>query len=140
MSIPPAIKQKDIVLPNMDEENELQKMLEAHKKFYFPVDDDDIQSGLRVAIELKPGGSNEDAFFILPEKQAVLQSIMFIQTAIDQLKRYLPTICSRALEISKEKQNKIFDVLDKIDEFLALDSQDLSIEGDLQLPSGFSKD
>lgn len=35
---------------------------------YHPVDDDDIQIGTRDAIELKPQNSNEDAFFIMPEK------------------------------------------------------------------------
>lgn len=34
---------------------------------YTPVDVDDIQSGTRDAIELKPAKSNEDAFFIIPE-------------------------------------------------------------------------
>ena len=34
---------------------------------FYPVDDDDIQSGTRDAIELKPARSNEDAFFIIPE-------------------------------------------------------------------------
>jgi hypothetical protein len=42
------------------------------------VDDDDIQSGSRDAIELKPARSNEDAFFMIPENPSVLQSILFI--------------------------------------------------------------
>jgi hypothetical protein len=70
---------------------------------FYPVDDDDIQSGSKDAIELKPAKSNEDAFFIIPEKPEVLKSILFIQISIDLLKKYLPTICSRSLEISKEK-------------------------------------
>lgn len=37
------------------------------EKLYCEVDDDDIQSGTRDAIELKPSRSNEDAFFIMPE-------------------------------------------------------------------------
>ena len=45
---------------------------------FFPVDDDDIQNGSRDPIELKPLKSNEDAFFILPEKEEVLRSILFI--------------------------------------------------------------
>ena len=78
------------------------------------VDDDDIQSGTREAIELKPEKSNENAFFIIPENKSMLQNILFIQTAVDQLKKYLPTICSRTLEISKEKSLKIKDLLDRI--------------------------
>lgn len=72
-------------------------------RLYWPVDDDDIQAGSRDAVELKPTRSNEDAFFIIPEDPSVLRSILFIQTAIDLLKKYLTTICSRNLEISKEK-------------------------------------
>jgi hypothetical protein len=34
------------------------------------------------------------------------------------LKKYLPTICSKNIEISKEKQNKIHDVISKIYAFL----------------------
>jgi hypothetical protein len=53
----------------------------------------------------------------------------------------LPTICSRNLEISKEKQTKIFDVLDRIEEFLVGDTRDsFSGDGDQDLSSGFSKD
>lgn len=108
---------------------------------FWPVDDDDIQSGTRDAIELKPARSNEDAFFILPETQGVLQSILFIQTAIDLLKKYLPTICSRNLEISKEKQTKIFDLMARILDFLLGDTQVSEIvEGEVDIGSGFSKD
>lgn len=89
---------------------------------YNPLDDDDIQSGSRDAIELKPARSNEDAFFIIPENPETLKSILFIQISIDQLKKYLPTICSRSLEISKEKQIKINGLFDKIEEFLFQDN------------------
>ena len=108
---------------------------------FWPVDDDDIQSGTMDAIELKPARSNEDAFFIIPETQGVLQSILFIQTAIDLLKKYLPTICSRNLEISKEKQTKIFDLMARILDFLLGDTQVSEIvEGEVDIGSGFSKD
>jgi len=108
---------------------------------YWPVDEDDIQSGSRDAIELKPARSNEDAFFVHPENQKRLQNILFIQTAIDLLKKYLPTICSRNLDISKEKQTKIFDVLDRIDEFLVGDTREsFSADGDQDISTGFSKD
>lgn len=86
----------------------------ANEVLYQPVDDDDIQSGSRDAIELKPARSNEDAFFIINEDDNVLQNILIIQSSIDQLKKYLPTICSRSLEISKEKQNKIKEVFNNI--------------------------
>jgi hypothetical protein len=53
----------------------------------------------------------------------------------------LPTICSRNLEISKEKQTKILDGLDRIEEFLVGDTRDsFSGDGDQDLPTGFSKD
>ena len=98
---------------------------------FYPVDDDDIQSGTSDAIELKPARSNEDAFFIIPENPQVLQCILFIQISIDLLKKYLPTICSRNLEISKEKQIKIFGLLDKIEEFLSGESkEDHILQGD----------
>ena len=108
---------------------------------YSPVDIDDIQSGTRDAIELKPAKSNEDAFFIIPENEAYLQNILFIQTAIDLLKKYLPTICSRNLEISKDKQTKIYDVLNSIEDFLLGDTKEnlLKIE-DAKISTGFSKD
>jgi len=67
--------------------------------------------------------SNENAYFIIPEHSSALKNILFIQTSIDLLKKYLPTICSRNLEVSKEKQTKIFDVLDKIKEFLVGDTK-----------------
>lgn len=71
----------------------------------------------------------------------MVQNILFIQTAIDALKKYLPTICSRTLEISKEKQTKIFEVLDRIDNFLLGDTQTQSHQIINQnLSSGFSKD
>jgi hypothetical protein len=110
-------------------------------RLYWPVDDDDIQAGSRDAVELKPSRSNEDAFFVIPENPSVLQSILFIQTAIDLLKKYLPTICSRNLEISKEKQTKILEGLDRIEEFLLGDTRDsITGDGDQELPAGFSKD
>ena len=66
---------------------------------------------------------------------------MFIQTAIDLLKKYLPTICSRNLEISKEKQTKIFDLLARVLDFLLGDTQVSEIvEGEVDIGSGFSKD
>ena len=91
------------------------------EKLYCEVDDDDIQSGTRDAIELKPSRSNEDAFFMMPEGSGMIQNICFIQTAIDLLKKYLPTICSKNLEISKEKSTKIFELLDRIYDFLVGD-------------------
>jgi hypothetical protein len=48
------------------------------ENLFCPVDDDDIQNGSRDPIELKPQKSNEDAFFILPERKEVLESILFI--------------------------------------------------------------
>lgn len=42
------------------------------------VDPDDIQNGTRDAVELKPERSNEDAFFLIPEKKGTLDSIFFI--------------------------------------------------------------
>ena len=111
------------------------------EKLFCEVDDDDIQSGSRDAIELKPARSNEDAFFIIPESVTMVQNILFIQTAIDALKKYLPTICSRTLEISKDKQTKIFEVLDRIDNLLLGDTQTQSHQIINQnLSSGFSKD
>mgnify|MGYP006089436123 CR=1 FL=1 len=53
----------------------------------------------------------------------MVENILFIQTAIDLLKKYLPTICSRTLEMSKDKQTKIFEVLDRIDTFLLGDTK-----------------
>jgi hypothetical protein len=52
----------------------------------------------------------------------------------------LPTICSRNLEISKDKQTKIFDLLDKVLKFLVGDSQDTVDDEDLVLGGGYSKD
>jgi len=48
------------------------------EKLFNEVDDEDITSGSRDAIELKPARSNEDAFFILPEGTAMVESILFI--------------------------------------------------------------
>lgn len=109
---------------------------------YYQVEADDIQSGSRDAIELKPARSNEDAFFINPENPSVLRDILFIQTAIDLLKKYLPTICSTHLDISKDKQTKIFDVLARIDDFLVGDTRGgFYGNGDQDvLKNGFSKD
>lgn len=75
----------------------------GHEVLYVPVERDDIISGTRDAIELKPIMSNEDAFFMIPETEEVLQSILFIQTSVDLLKRYLPIICSSNLVTSREK-------------------------------------
>ena len=64
-----------------------------------------------------------------------------INQFIDLLKKYLPTICSRNLEISKEKQTKILEGLDRIEEFLVGDTRDnIASDGDQDLPTGFSKD
>ena len=89
---------------------------------FWPVDDDDIQSGTREVIVMKPLKTNENAFFIIPEEQGILKSILFIQTAIDQLKKYLPTICSRTLDISVEKKNKIKDIINRIRLFIIGDT------------------
>ena len=71
----------------------------------------------------------------------MLKSILFIQTSVDLLRKYLPTICSRNLEISKEKQIKIFSLLDKIEEFLLGESsEDHILQGDARVSTGFSKD
>jgi hypothetical protein len=68
-------------------------------------------------------------------------NILFIQTAIDLLKKYLPTICSRTLEISKDKQTKIYDVLNSIEDFLLGDTKDNPIKLDeIKISTGFSKD
>lgn len=91
--------------------------------YYLPVDDDDIQCGTRDAIDLKATRSNENAFFINPEQKSVLQNILFIQTANNILRKYLPTICSRTLEMSKEKQTKITEVMQRIEKFLAGDTE-----------------
>lgn len=93
------------------------------EKYYLPVDDDDIQCGTRDAIDLKATRSNENAFFINPEQKSVLQNILFIQTANNILRKYLPTICSRTLEISKDKQTKIYEVMQRIEKFLAGDTE-----------------
>jgi hypothetical protein len=114
---------------------------EKGDSLFYPVDEEDIQSGSRDAIELKPQRSNEDAFFIIPENPQVLKSILFVQISIDLLKKYLPTICSRSLEISKEKQIKIFSLLDKIEEFLIGETnEDHILKGDERVSTGFSKD
>lgn len=107
---------------------------------YQPVDDDDIQIGTRDAIELKPARSNEDAFFIIPEKTETLQSILFIQTAIDLLKKYLPIVCSSSLEISKDKSKKVLSNLDRIHDFLLGDTKEDYLAGDKIVACGFSKD
>jgi hypothetical protein len=53
----------------------------------------------------------------------------------------LPTICSKNLEISKDKQFKIFEVLDRIEEFLIGDTKETYLsDSDMSLSSGFSKD
>jgi hypothetical protein len=44
----------------------------GHEQLYVPVDRDDIISGTRDAVELKPIMSNEDAFFMIPETEEVL--------------------------------------------------------------------
>jgi hypothetical protein len=58
----------------------LQKLASSTESeiLYMPVDVDDIQSGTRDAIELKPAKSNEDAFFIIPENEDTLMNILFI--------------------------------------------------------------
>ena len=48
------------------------------ERLFNEVDDEDIQSGTRDAIELKPARSNEDAFFILPESITMVENILFI--------------------------------------------------------------
>lgn len=89
---------------------------------------------------MKPARSNEDAFFIIPEEKATLESILFIQTAIDILKKFLPTVCSRNLELSKEKSKKVLMNLDRIHNFLLGDTADDFLAGDKKVASGFSKD
>jgi hypothetical protein len=89
---------------------------------------------------LKPARSNEDAFFIIPEDTKTLGSILFIQTAIDLLKKYLPTVCSRNLELSKEKSRKVLLNLDRIHDFLLGDTAEDFLAGDMKVASGFSKD
>jgi hypothetical protein len=76
----------------------------------------------------------------MPEKTTNLQNILFIQTAIDLLKKYLPTVCSTTLDVSKEKSRKILNNLDKITEFLLGDTQENFLAGAKQVASGFSKD
>lgn len=57
------------------------------------------------------------------------------------LKKYLPLICSRNLEISREKQLKISDTFDRVKEFLLGDTvENIEEVGDLKLPQSFSKD
>lgn len=68
-------------------------------------------------------------------------SILFIQTAVDQLKKYLPVICGSGLVSSREKQNKIFELLAAVDEFLVGDTVANTLEDDyFNLSKGFSKD
>ena len=71
----------------------------------------------------------------------MVENILFIQTAIDLLKKYLPTICSRTLEMSKDKQTKIFEVLDRIDIFLLGDTKTPGHQiVNQNLSKGFSKE
>jgi hypothetical protein len=66
---------------------------------------------------------------------------LFIQTAVDLLKRYLPVICSSNLVTSREKQNKIFELLASIQSFLIGDTAPGTLEADnFNLAKGFSKD
>jgi hypothetical protein len=74
------------------------------------------------------------------EKDDNLQSILFIQTGIDLLKKYLPTICSRNLEISREKQIKILETFHRIKNFLLGDTVENLDDAEQKLPSKFSKE
>ena len=57
------------------------------------------------------------------------------------MKKYLPIICSRNLEISREKQLKIFETFERVTEFLVGDTvENIQEDDDLALPSIFSKD
>ena len=108
---------------------------------FWSVDDDDIQSGTRDAIELKPSRSNEDAFFIIPEDENIIKNILFVQIAIDQLKKYLPTICGRNLEVQKEKLQKITEVFKNILDFLLGDTvEKLHENPEETLAKAFSKE
>ena len=94
------------------------------------MDDDDIQCGTRNVIDLKATRSNENAFFINPEQKSVLQNILFIKTANNILRKYLPTICSRTLEISKDKQTKIYEVIQQTNfENLNIISSNVDLSG-----------
>ena len=95
------------------------------------MDDDDLQSGTRDPIELKPARSNEDAFFIIPEEKPVLESILFIQTSVDVLTKWIPVFCSTGLDMSKDRRDKVMDILDRINKFLLGDTvQDIFTAGD----------
>jgi len=57
------------------------------------------------------------------------------------LNKYLPTICSKNIEISKEKQNKINDVINKIYDFLDDNEDGENLRtNEYNLEINFSKD
>ena len=60
----------------------------------------------------------------------MLQAILFIQTSVDQLKKYLPIICSNNLVTSREKQNTILKLLRSIESFLLGDTAVSDLEDD----------
>ena len=100
-----------------------------------------MSSGTRDPIELKPARSHEDAFFIIPEEKSVLDSILFIQTSVDILTKFIPFFCSVGLDLSKGKQIEVMAILDSVNKFLLGDSvQDIFTVGDERMNSVYSKE
>lgn len=56
------------------------------------------------------------------------------------MKKYLSTVCSVNLDLSKEKSRKVLDNLDKITEFLLGDTKENFLAGEKRVATGFSKD
>jgi hypothetical protein len=85
-------------------------------KLYTPLDDEEINHCNRHIIELKEQAGYEDAFFIQILEKEALKDIMFVHTAVGNLKKNIPYLCL-GNEIPKERFNQMDHIMKQLDAF-----------------------
>ena len=76
-------------------------------ELYRPEPDDAINQGSRQVLSFSKNSSFENAFFIYPESEDSLKSVLRVHVSVNLMNSYLPEITSSELGTSKERVKKI---------------------------------
>ena len=76
-------------------------------ELFKPEPDDAINQGSRQVLSFSKNSSFENAFFIYPESEESLKSVLRVHVSVNLMNSYLPEITSSELGTSKERVKKI---------------------------------
>jgi len=82
--------------------------------------------------------SYENAFFIYPEPESSLRSVLHVHVSVNLINSYLPEIASSELGVSKERVKKIQQVLIELSNWLEEEKDVLTPEQQTMLEMPYS--